>query len=73
MIDSGYRCPHGNASVGGAAQSRHMWGDAADMHSANHPWDQSEWLLLQAAATAAGATFIEPYNQDPSHVHADWR
>jgi Peptidase M15 len=73
IIDSGYRCPHGNALVGGVAQSRHMWGDAADMHSAEHPWDFSEWNLLQQAAVAAGATFIEPYSQDPSHVHADWR
>ena len=73
VIDSGYRCPHGNAAVGGAAQSRHMFGDAADMHSSDHPWDFNEWDRLQQAAVAAGATFIEPYSQDPSHVHADWR
>ena len=73
VIDSGYRCPHGNALVGGAYQSRHMWGDAADMHSQDHPWSQAEWTLLRNAANAAGATYIEPYADDPSHVHADWR
>src|SRR5262245_43638977 len=74
-VQSGYRCPHGNANpqIGGATQSRHMWGDAADITSASQPWSQAEWNLLQAAAVAAGATFIEPYSQDPSHVHADWR
>jgi uncharacterized protein YcbK (DUF882 family) len=72
IIDSGYRCPHGNAAVGGAGQSRHMWGDAVDMHSQG-TWNHDAWLDLQAAAVAAGASFIEPYSQDPSHVHADWR
>lgn len=72
-VHSGYRCPHGNAAVNGAAQSRHMWGDAADISSASQPWSQAEWNLLQQAAVAAGATFIEPYAQDPTHVHADWR
>jgi hypothetical protein len=73
VIDSGYRCPHGNALVGGAYQSRHMWGDAADMHSQDNPWSQTEWNLLRNAAVAAGATYVEPYSQDPDHVHADWR
>ncbi len=30
-INSGYRCPSHNRAVGGAAQSRHMIGDAADI------------------------------------------
>ena len=73
VIDSGYRCPHGNAAVGGAWQSRHMWGDAADMHSADHLWNRAEWDLMQSAARNAGASYIEPYEQDPTHLHADWR
>ena len=32
-INSGYRCPVHNKDVGGATQSRHMVGDAADFHS----------------------------------------
>ena len=50
-----------------------MWGDAADMTSSSHPWNQTEWDLLADAADDAGATYIEPYNQAPDHVHADWR
>lgn len=30
IINSGYRCPSHNSAVGGASQSRHMVGDAAD-------------------------------------------
>lgn len=30
VITSGYRPPHINASVGGASNSRHLWGDAID-------------------------------------------
>ena len=59
--------------MGGAQQSRHMWGDAADMKSQDHTWTQQEWEYLRDAAVAAGAQFIEPYNDDPSHVHADWK
>ena len=50
-----------------------MWGDAADMVSEDHTLDEDEWELLSAAAETAGATYIEPYMEDPDHVHADWR
>ncbi|MCX6553298.1 MAG: D-Ala-D-Ala carboxypeptidase family metallohydrolase, partial [Acidobacteria bacterium] len=72
-ITSGYRCPHGNAdpSIRGATSSRHLYGDAADMKSMDHPWSYDEWDLLRGAAIRAGA-WIEPYELSPSHVHADW-
>lgn len=73
-ITSGYRCPHINVGIPGSAQrSRHMYGDAADMKSGDHPWNQDEWNRLADAAVLAGATFIKPYETDTSHVHADWR
>lgn len=31
VIVSGYRCPEGNASVGGSKYSQHIWGRAADI------------------------------------------
>lgn len=70
-IHSGYRCPHGNHAVGGAGQSRHMWGDAADMSTGN--WGQTEWDLLRQHALQAGFTWYEPYDWDPSHLHVDRR
>ena len=32
-LESGYRCPEGNANVGGKPNSRHMHGVAADFFS----------------------------------------
>lgn len=32
VVYSGYRCPTHNRNVGGATHSRHMAGDAADIH-----------------------------------------
>ena len=32
VINSGYRCPKLNEAVGGARQSQHLYGEAADIH-----------------------------------------
>ena len=34
-VNSGIRCPEHNAAVGGAVQSRHLYGDAADIRCEN--------------------------------------
>ncbi len=44
VISSGYRCPSHNRSVGGAAQSRHMVGDAADFRITGLPISQQRQL-----------------------------
>jgi hypothetical protein len=76
-ITSGYRCPHKNALIGGAPNSRHQYGDAADLVPLEQSWSYDEWVLLGSAAQQAGATFIEPWGSGPGqtddHVHADWR
>lgn len=66
-LDSGYRTPTYNSSVGGSAQSRHMFGDAADLYAGT----STVGGQLQAAAAQAHASYIEPWTND--HVHADWR
>ena len=73
IVTSGYRCPHGNAhpEVNGAADSRHMHGDAADIKTAN--WSEAEWDSLRLHALQAGFTWFEPYSWDPSHLHVDTR
>jgi hypothetical protein len=73
IINSSYRNPARNASVGGAAQSRHMYGDAADLR--NQSGSVSEWNAMQTAASNAGADFIEPQNGPCglACTHADWR
>jgi hypothetical protein len=78
-ITSGYRCPHGNelvyASLGLPvyAASRHQHGEAVDMKPTTRPWNENEWIRLRNAALKAGATWIEPYEDAPSHVHAQWQ
>jgi len=56
-ISSGFRCPELNAAVGGAINSQHMKGEAADLipfrstlpdlfrwfYSSETPWDQLIW------------------------------
>jgi len=72
-INSAYRNPARNAGVGGAAQSRHMYGDAADLR--NDSGSITEWKAMKSAARIANADFIEPL-EGPCGLgclHADWR
>ena len=67
-INSGYRNPAHNAAVGGESQSRHMFGDAANIASNTQTWDP-----LHDAGKSCGAC-VEPRSATfPGHVHVDWR
>ncbi len=73
QLTSGYRCPHGNAAVSGAAQSYHMHGRAADMYSASHAWTEAEFNLLKAAADQTGpAESFSWSTYTDRHYHAAW-
>ena len=39
---SGVRCPHHNANVGGVANSLHLTGNAADLHSSKSPEEMAQ-------------------------------
>ena len=69
IINSGYRNPAHNANIPGAApQSRHMFGDAADIAS-----NAGTWQALRNAGKNCGAC-VEPQNvSGTGHVHVDWR
>ena len=72
-VNSAYRNPHHNAAVSGAANSRHMYGDAADLNNDSSTYD--EWQQMLFAAYDANADYLEGQN-DPCQtdcVHADWR
>lgn len=72
--NSVYRCPHRNALVSGASQSRHMFGDAVDMRVESR--SQAEAIELREAAVLAGANFHYigiGHDGNPGWVHADWR
>ncbi|MGH9843600.1 MAG: D-Ala-D-Ala carboxypeptidase family metallohydrolase [Blastocatellia bacterium] len=73
IVNSAYRSPRKNSSVGGARQSRHMYGDAVDLR--NVTGGDEEYNAMVTAANAARADYIEPVSGPcrKACVHADWR
>lgn len=71
-VNSAYRTPIYNASLKppGAKNSRHIYGDAADIDVDNN--NPQEWAALCELAVAKGAC-IEPYSMARGWVHMDWR
>lgn len=71
--NSAYRNPSHNARVGGASQSRHMFGDAADLR--NVSGTTREYNAMVSAARRAHADYIEPPTLACriACAHADWR
>ncbi|GCE30934.1 hypothetical protein KDA_64180 [Dictyobacter alpinus] len=69
-INSGYRDPAHNASIDGSATcSSHTFGQAVDIAVSSY----SMWTSLKSFATQEGASYIEPWQPDVPHLHADWR
>ncbi len=64
-VNSGYRSPGYNESVGGAELSRHQYGDAFDLDPVG-----VSLSAMYAACEAHGAGFVLTYT---THVHCDWR
>ena len=64
-IHSGYRSPAYNASVGGVENSRHMFGDSADMTSGALSLE-----ALGALCDSLDASYVGYYE---THIHCDWR
>ena len=73
IINSGYRCPSQNRAAGGAGNSQHMHGDAADMK--NVTGDLNGRTRLIDAVSPADPGYIEPTSGPCALacVHADWR
>ena len=65
-VNSGYRNPAYNTSIGGADWSRHMWGDAADIQSSNYSVE-----ALGTLCEDLGADYVGLY--EDGHTHCDWR
>ncbi len=65
IVNSGYRSPTYNASVGGVESSRHVYGDGFDLDPASVSLDD-----LADACYAHGAGYVGYY---ATHIHCDWR
>lgn len=65
-VNSGYRNPAYNVSIGGADLSRHMYGDAADIRSGSYSVE-----ALGVVCEELGADYVGLY--EDGHTHCDWR
>lgn len=68
QVNSGYRSPAYNQSVGGATHSRHQYGDAVDIRVTSSNTE----AMIEASCRRRGATNIYTYDSG-AHVHCDWR
>ena len=75
-VNSGYRNPVHNANIGGATESRHIYGDAVDIalrdYNNDGKVDREDWVYMRNAAYTEGATYIEPFYLTPTWIHMDW-
>lgn len=73
-FNSGYRNPVHNVNVGGATNSRHVYGDAADLDTPSAPDNDADTELRRLAKDGScGNACVEPRNISPSHFHVDYR
>lgn len=66
-VNSGFRSPDYNASVGGATKSRHMYGDGFDIMPGATGRD-----ALMEMCRDLGAGYVAKY-ANSGHIHCDWR
>ena len=71
FVNSGYRCPKHNQKVGGAPNSQHTKGEAADLCCANN-------FELARIIVANGnfdqlILYCPPWNPSPRFLHVSWK
>lgn len=73
MIVSWYRSPWHNKAVGGAAQSRHMFGDAADIAPVNRARTAELHALIEQMLTADELPDLGGLGKYAAWIHVDAR
>lgn len=69
QVISGYRCPSYNTKIGGASNSQHMYGKAADLYSTQATQDGLEGAALAVSAFKGGGIGKYP----AGGIHVDQR
>lgn len=70
VVNSGYRTPAHNKSIGGATYSRHMYGDAVDIDANSY----SQYQALDSAFAPENPSYVESWTEaGQNHWHGDWR
>lgn len=74
VITSGYRCPTHNKNVGGSPASRHMKGDAADIHVKGVPPKVVTQFVLETFPNSYGIAEGKSFTHiDTRPVKARWQ
>jgi hypothetical protein len=76
-VSSGYRCPHGNATIPTASKtSNHMKGAAADLYSSQYTgtnWTETEFNLMRDAGNTLSPAESFLWARYPDHhYHISW-
>jgi len=76
IVSSGYRCPRLNTLVGGAKNSQHMYGQAADIRTvSDHPDDNMKLLRCLLEQNLPFDKLISEYVDDegrPNWIHISY-
>lgn len=69
-IESGYRTPWYNASIGGSKYSRHLYGDGVDTQAR----DYAQYRAMNSVFAAERPSYVETWAEaGQHHWHGDWR
>lgn len=69
-LESGYRTPWYNASIGGSKYSRHLYGDGVDTRVRTY----AEWSAMDSIFAAQSPSYVETWLEaGQNHWHGDWR
>ena len=69
IVDSGYRCPKCNAAVGGATQSQHLVGEAADIRCHTDLTDLTDKMAKAIVENGKYDQLI----LYPAFIHVSWK
>ena len=71
LVNSGYRCPKHNQKVGGATNSQHTKGQAADLQCADNM--ELARIIVSLGHFDQLILYCPPWNPTPRFLHVSWK